>query len=152
MEKMSKIISILLFVLFGITAILAIMFISNIGNNVKDPDMLKWLDINLFWTYILLISSVVLLLIFGIFEGVANFKQSKKGILALLGMVAIVVVSYLLGSDEIPKFLGADKFVEQGIISPSICKWVDTGLFTTYAIFALSLVAFAYSSLTRFFR
>lgn len=149
---MSKIISILLYILFGITTVLAIMFISNLGNNIKDPDMLKWLDINLFWTYILFIASVVLLLLFGIFEGVANFKQSKKGIIALIGMVAIVIVSYSLGSDEIPKFLGADKFVEQGIISPSICRWVDTGLFTTYVFFALSLVAFAYSSLTRFFR
>ena len=149
---MSKIISVLLYILFGITAVLAIMFISNIGNDVKDPDMLKWLDVNLGWTYILLIASVVLLLIFGVIEGVSNFKQSKKGVLGLLGLLAIVIISYMLGSEEIPKFLGADKFVEQGIISPSICRWVDTGLFTTYAVFALSLVAFAYSSLTRFFR
>ena len=71
---------------------------------------------------------------------------------SLLIIAAIVLVSYLLASDEVPVFLGSDKFVEQGILTPSVSKWVDTGLFTTYIFFALSIVAFIYSSVSRFFR
>lgn len=136
----------------GITAILAISFITNISSDTDNPEMRSWLDTNLIWTYILLILSLVLLVFFGVKEMLTSFKESKKGMLSLLIIAAIVLVSYLLASDEIPKFLGSDKFVEQGVLTPSVSKWVDTGLYTTYVFFALSIIAFIYSSLTRFFR
>lgn len=142
----------MLWIIMGITAILAISFITNISSDNDNPEMRSWLDTNLIWTYILLILSLVLLVFFGIKEMLTSFKESKKGMLSILIIAAIVLVSYLIASDEIPKFLGSDKFVEQGVLTPSVSKWVDTGLYTTYVFFALSILAFIYSSLTRFFR
>jgi hypothetical protein len=152
MGKINKIVNIMLWIIMGITAILAISFITNISSDTDNPEMRSWLDTNLIWTYILLILSLVLLVFFGVKEMLTSFKESKKGMLSLLIIAAIVLVSYLLASDEIPKFLGSDKFVEQGVLTPSVSKWVDTGLYTTYVFFALSIIAFIYSSLTRFFR
>lgn len=152
MGKISKIVNIMLWIIMGITAILAISFITNISSDNNNPEMRSWLDTNLVWTYILLILSLVLLVFFGIKEMLTSFKESKKGMLSILIIAAIVLVSYLFASDEIPKFLGSDKFVEQGVLTPSVSKWVDTGLYATYIFFALSILAFIYSSLTRFFR
>lgn len=152
MEKINKFVNIFLWVMMGITAILAISFIVNISNNTDDPNMNRWLDTNLIWNYILLLLSLALLVLFGIKEMIASFKESKKGMLSLLIIAVIVLVSYLLSSEEIPVFLGSDKFVEQGILTPSVSKWVDTGLYTTYIFFALSIIAFIYSSVSRFFR
>lgn len=152
MGKINKIVNIMLWIIMGITAILAISFITNISSDTDNPEMRSWLDTNLIWTYILLILSLVLLVFFGVKEMLTSFKESKKGMLSLLIIAAIVLVSYLVASDEIPKFLGSDKFVEQGILTPSVSKWVDTGLYATYVFFALSIIAFIYSSLTRFFR
>ena len=152
MEKINKFVNIILWVMMGITAILAISFIVNISSNTDDPEMNRWLDTNLIWNYILLLFSLVLLVFFGVKEMISSFKESKKGMFSLLVIAVIVLISYLLASDEIPVFLGSDKFVEDGILTPSVSKWVDTGLYTTYIFFALSLVAFLYSSVSRFFR
>jgi len=152
MEKINKFVNIILWVMMGITAVLAISFIVNISSNTEDPEMNRWLDTNLIWNYILLLFSLVLLVFFGVKEMISSFKESKKGMFSLLVIAVIVLISYLLASDEIPQFLGSDKFVEQGILTPSVSKWVDTGLYTTYIFFALSIVAFLYSSVSRFFR
>ena len=152
MEKINKYINIFLWIMMGITAVLAISFIVNISNNTDDPEMNRWLDTNLIWNYILLALSLVLLVGFGIKEMLVSFKESKKGMFSLLIIAVIVLISYLLASDEIPKFLGSDKFVEQGILTPFVSKMVDTGLYTTYAFFVLSIIAFIYSSVSRFFR
>jgi hypothetical protein len=152
MEKINKFVNIILWVMMGITAVLAISFIVNISSNTEDPEMNRWLDTNLIWNYILLLFSLVLLVFFGVKEMISSFKESKKGMFSLLVIAVIVLISYLLASDEIPVFLGSDKFVEDGILTPSVSKWVDTGLYTTYIFFALSIVAFLYSSVSRFFR
>jgi len=146
MEKTAKYILIFTWIVVGISAILAISFGTNISSNEQDPTMLGWLSKNLIWTYILLVLSIVLLVGFGIIQLVSNFKESKKGLLAVVAMGVIVLIAYLFSSDSIPVFLGAEKFVEQGILTPSVSKWVDTGLYTTYVFFAMSLIAIVYSS------
>jgi hypothetical protein len=152
MEKIAKYINIFLWVIVGITAILAISFMTNISSDEKNPDMLSWLSTNLIWTYILLILSIIFLLGFGVIQLIANFKESKKALLSLVVIGVIVLVAYLLSSEAIPVFLGSEKFVEQGILTPKVSKWVDTGLFTTYVFFAISIVAIVYSSVRGVFK
>jgi len=152
MEKIAKYINIFLWVIVGITAILAISFMTNISSDETNPNMLSWLSTNLIWTYILLILSVVFLLGFGVIQLVSNFKESKKALLSLVVIGVIVLVAYLLSSEAIPVFLGSEKFVEQGILTPKVSKWVDTGLFTTYVFFAISIVAIVYSSIRGVFK
>jgi hypothetical protein len=147
MEKTGKYISIFTWIIVGITAILAISFGANISSNEQDPSMLSWLNTNIIWMYFLLIISIVLLVGFGVMQLATNFKESKKGLLSLLGIGVIVLVAYLLSSDAIPQFLGAEKFVEQGILTPKVSKLVDTGLYTTYVFFAFSIIAIVYSSI-----
>ncbi len=152
MEKTAKYISIFLWIIVGISAILAISFGANISSNEQDPTMLSWLNTNLIWTYILFILSVALLVGFGVIQLVSNFKESKKGILSVLVIGIIVLIAYLLSSETIPQFLGAAKFVEDGILTPKVSKWVDTGLYTTYVFFAISIISIGYSSVSRVFK
>jgi len=152
MEKIAKYINIFLWVIVGITAILAISFMTNISSDETNPDMLSWLSTNLIWTYILLILSIIFLLGFGVIQLVSNFKESKKALLSLVGIGVIVLIAYLLSSEAIPVFLGSEKFVEDGILTPKVSKWVDTGLFTTYVFFAISIVAIVYSSIRGVFK
>jgi hypothetical protein len=67
-------------------------------------------------------------------------------------MVAVVLISYLLASDEMPNFLGAQKFIEDGTLTTSTMKWIDTGLIATYLVLGTSIVSIIYASVSRFFK
>ncbi len=152
MEKTGKIVSIFLWVIVGITAVLAVSLGANISGNEQDPAMLSWINTNMVWTYILFILSIILLLGFGIVQLVTNFKESKKALLSVGAIGVIVLIAYLFSSDSIPTFLGSAKFVEDGILTPKVSKWVDTGLYTTYIFFGISIIAILYSSISRVFK
>lgn len=152
MNKTGKYVSIFMWVLILITSILAISFIANISGNEADPAMNSWLSTNLVWSYILLALSVVLLVGFAIYHMATNFDAAKKGIISLLFMGSVFLISYIIASDELPNFLGAQKFIDSGTISPSIMKWIDTGLIGTYIVLGLSIVSIIYASVSRLFK
>jgi hypothetical protein len=152
MNKVGKYGTIILWTILVITAFLAISFIANISDNEADPDMNSWLSTNLIWAYILLILSIVILVGFAIYQMIVDFSGAKKGILSLGLMVAVVLISYLLASDEMPNFLGAQKFIEDGTLTTSTMKWIDTGLIATYLVLGTSIVSIIYASVSRFFK
>jgi hypothetical protein len=152
MNKTGKYVAFFMWGLIAVTALLALAFISNISDNKLDPDMNSWLSTNLVWAYIMLIISVVLLLIFAIYQMATNFEEAKKGLVAVLFLGGIFLISYLMASDELPKFLGAQKFIDDGIISPKIMKWIDAGLIWSYIILVLSIVSIVYASVSRLFK
>jgi hypothetical protein len=152
MNKTGKYVSIFMWVLIVITAILAISFIANISDNELDPAMNSWLSTNLVWTYIMLALSVILLVAFAVYQMATNFEAAKKGLISLLFMGSVFLISYVIASDELPTFLGAQKFIDSGTISPSIMKWIDTGLIGTYIVLGLSIVSIIYASVSRIFK
>lgn len=152
MEKVGRYVSFFLWALFLITAILAISFIANISDNKADPAMNSWLSTNLIWAYILLALSVVILVGFAIYQMVSDFSAAKKGLIALGVVVGVVLISYILASDKMPTFLGVQKFIDSGTITPTIMKWIDTGLIATYIVLGASIVSFIYASISRFFK
>jgi hypothetical protein len=152
MNKTGKYVSIFMWVLILITSILAISFVANISGNEADPAMNSWLSTNLVWSYILLALSVVLLVGFAVYQMATNFEAAKKGLISLLFMGSVFLISYILASDKLPTFLGSQKFIDSGIISPSIMKWIDTGLIGTYIVLGLSIVSIVYASVSRLFK
>jgi hypothetical protein len=152
MNKIGKYGTIILWAILVITAILAISFIANISDNEADPDMNSWLSTNLIWAYILLILSIVILVGFAIYQMIVDFAGAKKGLMSLGLMVAVVLISYLLASDEMPNFLGVQKFIEDGTLTTSTMKWIDTGLIATYLVLGTSIVSIIYASVSRFFK
>lgn len=152
MNRTGKYVTIFLWVLILITAFLSISFIANISDNKNDPTMNSWLSSNLVWAYILLALSVVILIVFAIYEMVTDFSVAKKGAIALGLVGGVVLISYLLASDKMPTFLGVNKFIDDGTLTSSVMKWIDTGLIATYLVLGTSIVSIIYASVSRFFK
>lgn len=151
MERTGRIVSIILWVLIGISVILSISLIANISDNEKDPNMLNWININLVWVYILGIVGACLAFFFAIYQTVTSKEAAKKGLTSVLFLAAVVLVSYLLASPEMPKFIGAEKFIAGGLTAQTI-KLVDTGLIALYIMLAISVLVFIISPVIRLIR
>jgi len=141
-----------MWVLIAITSILAISFVANISDNDADPAMNSWLNTNLVWTYILLIFSVVILVGFAIYQMATNFEAAKKGLMSMAFMGIVLLVAYMLASDAMPTFLGAQKFIDDGTVTPKVMKWVDTGLIGTYIVLGISVASIIYAAVSRLFK
>jgi len=141
MEKTGKIITYILWALIIVTAVLVISLVTNINDaNDADPAMLSWINANLIWVYILGIIGGGIAIFFGLFHTFTNKQAAKSGLISLAFMAAVVLVAYLLASPEIPQFIGVDKFIAEGLTTKTI-RLVDTGLHTTYILFAIAVIS-----------
>lgn len=150
MDKSGKIVTILLWVLVIISAVLIVSLMANIGEDT-DPTMGSWINTNLIWAYILLAVGAGIAIISGLFHMFTDIKAAKGGLIALVFLGAVVLVSYLISSDAIPQFVGVQEFINDGTLTPSVSRWVDTGLHATYILLGLAVLSIAYSSVSRLF-
>lgn len=151
MEKTSRIVTIILWALIGVSIILSVSLVANISDNKSDLGMLSWINVNLIWVYILGIVGTGLALIFAIFQTLSSRQEAKKGLTSILFLAAVVLIAYLLASPEMPKFIGADKFIAEGLTGQTI-KLVDTGLIALYIMLAVSVLAFIIGPVIRLVR
>lgn len=152
MKKLGSIPNLVLLII-GIISVIAIaLLVANISPDVKDAAMGNWININLRWSYVLLFVAIILLIVFALSQTISQWKQAKGGLLGVLAIVAIFVVAFLFSSNEYPKFFGVEKFIENGTITPTILKIIDTALFSTYIMFFLAIIALIYTSLSRYFK
>ena len=114
---------------------------------VADMSQPVFTDIMLYWAYILLAVTVVVLLLFavlGFFHGLkTNPKGTLGGLLMLVAMVAILGISYVLGSGEllnIPGYDGSDN-------NPATLKMTDMWIYTMYIMLGLSIISILVSPL-----
>ena len=149
MSKIGKIITILLWVLLIVSAVLIVSLMVNISENDADPTMGSWINSNLIWAYILMAIGAGIAVISGLFHMATDMKAAKGGLIALVFLAVIAVVSYLLASDSIPEFVGVTKFINDGTLTTSVAKMVDTGLIATYFLLALAILSVVSSSVFR---
>lgn len=153
MGKTGKIVNIVLWALLIVSAILIVSLMVNINEDVDtDPAMLSWLNTNVIWAYILLIFGAGIAIIASLLHMFTDKKAAKGGIISLVFLGAVALISYLLASPEIPQFVGVDKFIADGTLNSHVAKLVDTGLYATYILLALAILAVASSSVMRLFR
>ena len=67
-------------------------------------------------------------------------------------MAVVVLVAYLIASPEIPQFIGVEKFINDGTLTESVAKLVDTGLYATYILLAIAILSIAGMSVVRLFK
>ena len=152
MTKTNRFVTILLWVLLIISAILVVSLMANISENDQDPTMGGWINSNLIWAYILVAIGAGVAIISGLLHMVTDKKAAKGGLITLGFFVVVGVISYSLASDAIPQFIGVDKFLNDGTLTPQISKFVDTGLYATYILLGLAILSIAFSSVTRLFK
>ncbi len=149
--KIEKILNIMMWVLIAVSAFLMISFIASISDDEANSAMDAWLNTNLTWTYILLIVTIILVVLFSFVQTFED-KKSTKGALVLAGATVVIFgISYMLASDEIPQFFGVERFVADGTLTNTVSKWIDTTLIVSYILFVLTTVATLFWSVSRIF-
>jgi hypothetical protein len=94
---------------------------------------------------------VVLLVVFGIFQVVTNFKESLLGLIALLVLAGIYFVSMAMASGEVTGVMAAT--VEKvGGVSPAALKFIDGSITTSLIISVVSVLALVLSEIRNSFK
>ena len=150
--KLEKVLNIGMWVLLAVSAILVVSLLMNISDNEADPTMNAWINTNLTWSYILLVLSGILAVVFALIHTFTDKDASKKGLMVLVFALVVLGISYLFASDAIPQFYGVEKFVQDGTLTNSVSKWIDTTLYASYILLFLSLIGIAVSSVVRIFK
>ncbi len=149
--KFAKVTTIMLWVILAISIFLIISLLSNLGEG-SESGMESWLSANLTWSYILLGIAAGAAVVLEFLNTISDKKATKSALIALGFMGGVLLLSYLFSDSEIPKFYGAEKFVENGTLTPSVSLWIGTGLIATYILSAIAFVAIVWSSISRIFK
>jgi len=147
--KTEKLLNIVLGVIMVISAFLVISLIANISDDSTDPGMNSWLNTNLTWLYILLIITIGIVLLFSIVHTLGDKAAAKRGLVTLGCGIGILLISYLLSSNELPKFYGVQRFIDDGTLTISVSKRIDTLLIVTYILLGVSVGATMFWSVAR---
>lgn len=122
-------------------AIGTILMIMVMQSDATSSSSIGWF---LALSYILLIVSTVAAFSGTIINLITNPKKLMRSGIGVGVMLVIVLVSYLMSSDEV-----LDVYKN---VTPTGSKWSGAGLYTVYILLLGSVLAIIYSSVTRFIR
>jgi len=150
--KFAKVTTIVLWVILAVSLFLIISLLANLDPNPSNPDMLTWIGANLYWSYVLLAIACIAAVVLEFVNTISDKKAAKNSMIGIGSLGAIILVSYLLSDTEMPKFFGAEKFVENGTVTPTILLWIGTGLIASYILFAISVITIMWSAISNVFK
>ena len=123
-------------ILLGISAILLVVFFLLPHNSASDT----MVDTYIFWAYILVAISLILVLAFLLID-VSKSKKSLISFLAIIvGAVALVAICWLLAP--------GGEVATNAAYTPKVSKFSDAALYVTYAMVAASIVAIIVSAIS----
>jgi len=136
--KLAKLTSLTLYFLLGISAIYGVLFYANA---VSEEPLL-------YLAYIFTTLAAIFAIGFPIYQLFMNPKAAINALIGLGVLGVIVLIAYLLASDQVLDLVGYDG--PDNI--PSTLKAVGTGLITTYILFFLSLLAIVITEIYNAFK
>jgi len=136
-DKMSKLIQWFLYGMLGISALFGALFYAGSIS----------VDLLITWGYILLGVTILATLLAAASNILLNPKGSLKILIVLAGMVVVALISYALSTNE---FSAAQ--LEKMQITEATSKMVGAGLFFTYFLAIVALLAIVYSAVSRIFK
>lgn len=108
---------------------------------VADMAQPAFTDLLLYWSYALLVITIVVLIAFAVVGFAHNMKINPKGairsLLAFVAVIALLGVGYVIGSGEllnIPGYEGSDN-------NPTTLKVTDMWIYTMYFMLVLSVIS-----------
>lgn len=144
-ELSSKISSYIFYFLMAATAVVLLLFygvgydnMSAVtgGAYVTDPE---YTDLLMYWMYVLMAVGIVLVVVFGCTQFVANIKTDPKGAVksvgAVVAMVALFVAAYAVSSDA-PILINNTAFEDKNIL-----VLADVCIYVQYVLLTISVVA-----------
>jgi hypothetical protein len=151
MEKTSKITTIILWVLMALSVALFAFMIVSIDDELNpSAKAVQMITMNLNWSIVLFGIAAVVAVVFALVQILGDKTKAIRALVSILILGAVLGVSYSLASSAIPSFFGVDKFVADGTLTENVSKWVGTGLYVTYVLFAgafLSIIGFGVASI-----
>jgi len=106
-------------------------------------------DIALIWAYILFVVAALTAVVLPLISVATNTKSLLRLGAVLAAAAVIILISYALSSDTPIDIIGYEKFDNR---DPVTLRMVDTGLFTTYALFGITLLTILYSEISKIFK
>jgi len=113
---------------------------------LEDLDNI-YLDEFLYWAGILLALTVVVTVISPVYGYIVNPKNMGKLLISAGVAVVIIIIAYMLADNSVTEV----QAVKYGLTEAG-SKRVDVGLYTTFIIFGLAVLALLYSSVVRLFK
>lgn len=150
--KFAKRTSMALWIMLAISLFLIISLFANLDPTASNGDTSKWIGANLYWSYILLITAIVAVLGLELVNALSDKKAAKNALVGIGLLAGVILISYLFSDTEMPNFLGAQKFIENGTVTPTILSWIGTGLIASYILFAIAVIAIIWSSVSNIFK
>lgn len=138
--------------IIGIIISLVVLALFFFGGQVADHEKVaadmsqpKFTDLVLYWCYILLVVTVVVLIAFAIIDFVRGLKENPKkamsGFLAILALGVLLVITYIIGDGtllNIPGYDGTDNV-------PAMLKLTDMWLYSCYFMMVVTVLALVFS-------
>ena len=120
----------------GISAILLVVFFLLPHNSASDA----MVDTYIFWAYILVAISLILVLVFLLID-VSKSKKSLIAFLAIIvGAVALVAICWMLAP--------GGEVATNAAYTPKVSKFSDAALYVTYVMVAASILAIVASAIS----
>ena len=134
--------------IIGVLISIAVMVLFYLGGQVPahekiaaDMSQPKFTDLVLYWSYVLFVITIVVLLLFAIVTFFKQLKESPKkalgGLFALVGIGALLLVTYFVGDGtllNIPGYDGPDN-------KAATLKLTDMWLYSSYILLVITFLA-----------
>jgi hypothetical protein len=107
------------------------------------------LDISLIWAYILLVIAALAALAFPLVRGLRNPRQLLRNLVITAVAALLVVACWILSSGKPVEIIG---YSRNDSSDPSILRLIDTGLYLSYLMIGLVILAVVYSEISAYFK
>jgi len=144
---------------FGVGTLITVIFFAIAAGGLEEFSALSIeeqrktsiFDFGLYASIALSLLAVVLLVVFGIVQVASNFKESAKGLIALVVLIAVYVGSIAAAPGEVTGIMAAT--VEKvGGVSPAALKFIGGSITTSLLISVVAFAAFVLSEIRNFFK
>lgn len=135
----------------SVIVIFAFLIVSATGDwdpELKGSDLVNSNSYIVWFNYVLAGLAAVLVVVFFVMEMISNTKLLIGTLSSLLIVGIIALISFFIASNEIPTFLGAEKFQ----ITATTSKMVGTSIISIYIFLGLAVAGIIYAEVSKFFK
>ncbi len=137
-DSINKILQISLYVILAVSLVLFALFYIN-GESMTNTV--------LYWAYILLAITVLLLIGFPIFFFIKNPHKGLTVLFVLVGFIILFGISYLFASDATNAVI-----YEKQSITPGVSRFIGAGLIMVYILTGIAVLSLIYTGIVNIFK
>jgi len=150
-EKTINIIAKSLMYLVGVVGVVFVLLTffnwDSVSGNRAEID--SYVGAAMYVCYIAFILAALIGVGYGIYHFLTNIKRAKGTLIGLVVFAAVLVVSYVLASDEV---LRSYALLDGNAPSPEIVKLSGAGIISFYIFGLLAIVAAVFAEVSRLFK